>query len=129
MIGMSRIPARCRDQPRPKHSIEDGIPSSRHGGARPRGGPLLTEPADDSLANFADEIVRLADLVGTGPVAVGTDMDGNYRPVLASYPISPLPQLLGDCAFSDTDTGNILGTNARSLLRTVTAQPSSATVK
>jgi len=71
----------------------------------------------------------LADLVDTGPVAVGTDMDGNYRPVLASYPDIATPQLLGDCAFSDTDTGNILGTNARSMLRAVTAQPSSATIK
>jgi membrane dipeptidase len=28
-----------------------------------------------SLADFADEIARLADLVGTGHVAIGTDLD------------------------------------------------------
>jgi membrane dipeptidase len=38
-----------------------------------------------SLADFADEIARLADLVGTGHVAIGTKMDTSYRPVLISY--------------------------------------------
>jgi membrane dipeptidase len=32
-----------------------------------------------SLGDFADEIVRLADLVGVDHVAIGTDMDANYR--------------------------------------------------
>ena len=35
-----------------------------------------------SLADFADEVVRLVDLVGVEHVAIGTDMDANYRPVL-----------------------------------------------
>jgi membrane dipeptidase len=77
-----------------------------------------------SLADFADEVARLAELVGTGHVAVGTDMDANYRPVLASYPeFAALPGLLADRGLSGTDTGKILGGNALELLRTVTAQP------
>ena len=78
-----------------------------------------------SLADFADEIARLAELVGTGHVAIGTDMDANYRPVLASYTeFAALPGLLADRGLSGTDTDKILGGNALGLLRTVTAQPS-----
>jgi len=75
-----------------------------------------------SLAGFADEIARLADLVGPGHVAIGTDMDANYRPVLTSYAgFAALPELLAGRGLSDTDTGRILGTNALGLLRTVGA--------
>ncbi len=77
-----------------------------------------------SLADFADEIARLAGLVGTDHIAVGTDMDGNYRPVLASYTdFAALPRLLAERGLSETDTGKILGANALDLLRAVTAQP------
>lgn len=73
-----------------------------------------------SLADFADEIVRLTDLVGTGHVAVGTDMDANFRPVLTGYAdFAPLARLLGDRGLSDAETDKILGTNALGLLRTV----------
>ena len=76
-----------------------------------------------SLADFADEIARLADLVGPGHVAVGTDMDANYRPVLTSYAdFAALPRLLADRGFSDADTDQILGTNALALLRTAAGQ-------
>jgi membrane dipeptidase len=76
-----------------------------------------------SLADFAGEIARLADLVGPGHVAVGTDMDANYRPVLTSYAgFAALPRLLADRGLGDADTGKILGTNALGLLRTVAGQ-------
>ncbi len=76
-----------------------------------------------SLAEFADEIARLADLVGPEHVAVGTDMDANYRPVLTSYAdFAVLPHLLTSRGFSDTDTSKILGGNALELLRTVASQ-------
>ena len=38
-----------------------------------------------SLTDFGTEILRLAEAVGPGHVAIGTDLDGNYRPVLTSY--------------------------------------------
>jgi membrane dipeptidase len=76
-----------------------------------------------SLAEFADEIARLADLVGPEHVAVGTDMDANYRPVLTSYTdFAALPRLLARRGFSDTDVSMILGGNALDLLGTVASQ-------
>lgn len=73
-----------------------------------------------SLDDFADEVVRLADLVGVDHVGIGTDMDANYRPVLRSYEdFAALPQLLGRRGMSDTETGKILGGNALALLRQV----------
>jgi hypothetical protein len=76
------------------------------------------------LADFADEIARLADLVGTGHVAIGTDMDANYHPVLTSYAeFAALPGMLATRGFSEDDSDRVLGGNALDLLRVVTAQP------
>lgn len=38
-----------------------------------------------SLADFVDKILALADVVGVDHVAIGSDMDGNYKPVLTDY--------------------------------------------
>ena len=35
-----------------------------------------------SLADFGTEIIRLAEAAGPDHVGLGTDLDGNYRPVL-----------------------------------------------
>ena len=73
-----------------------------------------------SLDDFADEVARLADLVGVDHVGIGTDMDANYRPVLRSYAdFATLPQLLARRGMSDTETAKILGGNAFELLRRV----------
>jgi membrane dipeptidase len=73
-----------------------------------------------SLADFAAEIARLADVVGIGHVAVGTDLDANYKPVLRSYAdFAALPGLLADRGLSDAETGLVLGGNALALLRAV----------
>ena len=76
-----------------------------------------------SLAEFADEIARLTDLVGPDRVAIGTDMDANYRPVLTSYTdFAALPHLLASRGLTDTETSKILGGNALELLRAVASQ-------
>jgi len=70
-----------------------------------------------SLSDFADEVIRLADLVGADNVAIGTDMDANYRPVLTSYAdFAALQELLAARWLSDSDIGKILGGNALGLL-------------
>jgi|SRR5271165_3637482 len=73
-----------------------------------------------SLGDFADEVVRLADLIGVDHVAIGTDMDANYRPVLTSYAdFAPLQDLLAARGCGDAEIGKILGVNALRLLARV----------
>jgi hypothetical protein len=52
-----------------------------------------------SLADFAAETLRLTEVAGPGHVAIGTDLDGNYRPVLTRYhQLADLAGLLRDRA-------------------------------
>jgi membrane dipeptidase len=70
-----------------------------------------------SLTDFADEIVRLTEAAGPGGVAIGTDLDGNYRPVLTSYRQLPdLAGLLRDRGLAADSIQQILGGNAAALL-------------
>jgi membrane dipeptidase len=73
-----------------------------------------------SLADFADEIIRLTEAAGPGCVAVGTDLDGNYRPVLTSYAqFEDLAALLRDRGLPQDRIRQILGGNIAALLRRV----------
>ena len=73
-----------------------------------------------SLADFGTEILRLAEAVGPGHVAIGTDLDGNYRPVLTSYDqFDDLAGLLRDRGLPPDRAGQILGGNALDLLNSV----------
>jgi len=38
-----------------------------------------------TLGDFVDEIVRLVDLLGADHVAIESDLDANYRPVVAEH--------------------------------------------
>ena len=74
----------------------------------------------ESLGDFADEVVRLVSVAGTDHVAVGTDLDGNYQPVLTSYAdFARLPRLLADRGLTASAVAEVLGGNALSLLRRV----------
>ena len=71
-----------------------------------------------SLADFADEILRLVEAAGPGGVAVGTDLDGNYRPVLTSYAqLEDLAGLLRDRGLPTQQVRQVLGGNAAEFLR------------
>jgi len=71
-----------------------------------------------SLADFGDEIIRLTEAAGPAHVAIGTDLDGNYRPVLTSYSqLADLAGLLRDRALPADRIRQILGGNAADLLR------------
>jgi len=70
-----------------------------------------------SLADFGTEIIRLAEAAGPGHVAFGTDLDGNYRPVLTSYDqIDDLTGLLRDRGLPTPRVQQILGGNAMEFL-------------
>ena len=73
-----------------------------------------------SLADFGTEIIRLAEAAGLEHVAIGTDLDGNYRPVLTSY--DQLDDVTGTLAAGGLPTARIhqiLGGNALDLLARV----------
>jgi membrane dipeptidase len=73
-----------------------------------------------SLTDFGTEILRLAEAVGPGHVAIGTDLDGNYRPVLTSYDqFDDLIGLLRDRGLAPDRVPQILGGNALDLLNSV----------
>jgi membrane dipeptidase len=70
-----------------------------------------------SLTDFGTEILRLAETVGPGYVAIGTDLDGNYRPVLTSYDqFDDLTGTLAARGLPPDRVHQILGGNALDLL-------------
>ncbi len=74
-----------------------------------------------SLADFGSEIIRLTEAAGPGHVAIGTDLDGNYQPVLTSYhQLTDLAALLHDHGVPAADIRQILGGNAADLLTRTT---------
>jgi membrane dipeptidase len=71
-----------------------------------------------SLADFADEVLRLTEAAGPAHVGIGTDLDGNYRPVLTSYSqLADLAGLLRDRGLPAGHVQQVLGGNAAGLLR------------
>lgn len=76
--------------------------------------------------NFLDNTSRLVDLVGIDHVGLGTDMDGNFKPVFNSYLQMPnWRKGLVDKGFSHEEAAKIVGGNAHRLLSQV-LQPSGA---
>ena len=70
-----------------------------------------------SLADFGTETIRLAEAAGPDHVALGTDLDGNYRPVLTSYDqLDDLTGLLNERGLPPDHIHQILGGNAMELL-------------
>ncbi len=68
--------------------------------------------ANRSMADFVDETLRLIDLIGIEHVAIGTDLDANYKPVLTDYRQFPeLATLLLHRGLTGEETGKLLGFN------------------
>src|SRR5690349_873267 len=73
-----------------------------------------------SMGDFGTEILRLAEAAGPDHVALGTDLDGNYKPVLTSYDqLDDLARRLHDRGLPVGHVDQILGGNALGLLRQV----------
>ena len=71
----------------------------------------------DSFDGYIDTILRMIDKLGVDHVAIGTDMDFTYRPVLTSYLDWPLiPGALLDRGLGELDTAKVLGGNYLRLL-------------
>lgn len=76
----------------------------------------------DSLDGFADRVVWLIGQMGEDHVALGSDMDANYRPVLETY--RKMPLLVGALmrrGVSDETLGKVLGGNVLRVWREVQA--------
>ncbi len=69
---------------------------------------------------YVDNIKRLVDVVGIDHVGIGTDMDGNFKPVLSSYTQYPqLAAALKINGFSSTEVRKIMGENAKTVLKKI----------
>jgi membrane dipeptidase len=76
-----------------------------------------------SIDDFSAEILRLAEVAGPDHVALGTDLDGNYKPVLTSYDqLDDVARLLRGRGLPATDVDRILGGNAMKLLTGILLQ-------
>ncbi|HEY0746695.1 MAG TPA: membrane dipeptidase [Steroidobacteraceae bacterium] len=65
-----------------------------------------------TFADYIDSIQRLIDVVGIDHVAIGTDMDANFKPVLRSYrDWSLIPAALLARGLQDQDVAKIMGGN------------------
>ena len=98
--------------------------SAQHATAVAEGGGLVGAwpcgITSRSLADFGTEIIRLAEAAGPEHVALGTDLDGNYRPVLTSYDqLDDLASLLQARGLPAADISQILGRNALTLLDSI----------
>ena len=82
-----------------------------HGGLSPAGRELVRE---------MNRIARLIDVIGVDHVAVGTDMDANYRPVMREYgQFGVLGDRLQARGLTQAGVDRVLGANAVDLIRTV----------
>ncbi|MEI7629162.1 MAG: membrane dipeptidase [Bacteroidota bacterium] len=69
---------------------------------------------------YVDNIKRLIDVIGIDHVGIGTDMDANFKPVLSKYSEFPkLAEALQSKGFSASETGKIMGGNAKRVLSKV----------
>ncbi len=116
MISHTHLNGRASDHPR--------LVSFEHAEAVAAGGGLVGAwPAgvsSESFEDFVDEIVRLVDAIGVDHVCIGTDMDGNDRPVMTEYgQFGAIGERLRARGFTRSEIDRILGTNAIELIRTV----------
>jgi membrane dipeptidase len=75
---------------------------------------------NDSFGDFVDNTLRLIDVVGIDHVGLGTDMDGNYKPVFSSYRQLPdWTAALLDRGLGEEEVAKVVGGNAARILREI----------
>lgn len=89
------------------------------------GGVIGAWPSGMALGSFdeyLDEIVRMVELLGVAHVGIGTDMDGNYQPVMTAYDqFAAIDGGLEVRGLGEQERGLLLGRNFLRLLREVEA--------
>lgn len=74
----------------------------------------------ETLTDFVHEIERLVALVGIDHVAIGTDLDANYQPVVTAHAqLADVAALLRERGMADDDADRVLGGNVVDLYRAV----------
>ncbi len=116
MISHSHLAAPGREHPR-LLGREHALAVTRSGGlvgAWPAGAVLT------SFDDYVEEILRMVDVLGVEHVAIGTDMDANYRPVLTHYAELPaLAQALRDRGLGREETALVMGGNLARLVERI----------
>jgi membrane dipeptidase len=116
MISHTHLAGGKRDHPR--------LVSDEHARAVADAGGLIgawpSGVSCETFDDFVDEVAHLAELIGVQHVAIGTDMDANYEPVMTDYHgFATLEVALLGRGFAQVDIDRILGGNAIDLIRTV----------
>jgi len=87
------------------------------------GGLIGAWPAgvtSETLEDFVHEILRLVELVGVDHVAIGTDLDANYRPVVTTHgELTTVATRLVACGLTTVEADKVLGGNVVELYRAV----------
>ncbi|MEQ1787615.1 MAG: membrane dipeptidase [Acidimicrobiales bacterium] len=74
----------------------------------------------ETLDDFVDEIVRLVELVGVTHVAIGTDLDANYKPVVTEHAqLAVVAEHLRRRGLTAAEADRVLGGNVVELYRAV----------
>ena len=116
MISHTHLGGGGRDNPR--------LVSAEHAEAVAAAGGLVgawpSGVSSETFDDFVDEIARLIDVIGVDHVAVGTDMDANFRPVMTEYgQFGVLGDRLQARGLTQAGVDRVLGANAVDLIRTV----------
>ncbi len=73
-----------------------------------------------SFDEYVDNTLRLVEVVGIDHVGIGTDMDGNFKPVLSSYEQYPtFAEALQTRGLSSNEVEKVMGGNAKRVLRKI----------
>ena len=74
----------------------------------------------ETLTDFVHEIERLVALVGSDHVAIGTDLDANFQPVVTEHAqLADVAAMLGERGMTDAEVDEVLGGNVVELYRAV----------
>ena len=108
MISHTNLKRADLDHPR-LVSVEHARLVTRHGGVV---GSVPSGIGQATVGDWIASILRLIDAVGVDHVAIGTDMDANYKPVFTDYgDWGVIPAALLARGLSEAETAKVMGGN------------------